>query len=259
MQLYIDINCDMGEGYGNYHFGNDEAVMPYISSANIACGFHAGDPHIMHETVKAALQHSVTIGAHPGYPDLGGFGRRHMSLTPREIYELIIYQLGALQGFVHLYGHKVHHVKPHGALYNWAAQQYDIAEAIAEAVYDLDPTLILYGLCDSELVRAGKNRGLRVAQEAFADRTYQSDGTLTPRNQFNAIIQDMNEAVDQVINIVKYRKVVSTDGSEIDLQADTICVHGDEPRTLQLLQTLSTRLVQNKIQVRKVEKNGETD
>lgn len=258
MQLSIDLNCDLGEGFGSYPFGNDAAVLQHISSANIACGFHAGDPNIMHQTVEAAVKHGVAIGAHPAYPDLNGFGRRNMNLSPREIYQLIIYQVGALQGFAQLFGQKLHHVKPHGALYNMAAAQFEIAEAIAQAVYDYDKSLILYGLYGSELVRAGRNRGLRVAQEAFADRSYQPDGRLTPRNQPNAIIHDIDQAVEQVINIVKYHQIKSAGGHPLELQADTICVHGDEAKALQLIQKLKARLEANSITIRRCGSNEET-
>src|SRR5690554_6548379 len=170
----IDLNCDMGERYGTWHKGNDQAILKYVSSANIACGFHAGDPQTMRETVAAAHRQGVAIGAHPGFSNLQGFGRREMHMTPKEIYEMVLYQVGALDGFVRAAGARMHHVKPHGALYNMAAIDQDLAEAIASAVYDIDHTLVLYGLSGSELIRAGERKGLAVAHEVFADRTYES-------------------------------------------------------------------------------------
>ncbi len=180
-QLFIDLNGDMGESFGAYRIGHDEELAKVVTSANIACGFHAGDPAVMRRTVKLCLEHGVEVGAHPGLPDLMGFGRRAMQITPEEAYDLVLYQAGALQGFVRAEGGRMRHVKPHGALYNMAAVQRPLAESIAKAVYRLDPELILFGLAGSELIRAAESIGLRAASEAFADRTYRADGTLTPR------------------------------------------------------------------------------
>lgn len=255
---YIDINCDLGESFGQFRIGNDEALLPYISSANIACGFHAGDPATMHQTVKAAIRHGVAIGAHPGYPDLSGFGRRHMDLTADEIYQLIVYQLGALQGFAQLHGERLHHIKPHGALYNRAARDAEIAAAIVSAVRDYDPDLVLYGLYGSELVRAGLHAGLRLAKEAFADRTYQPDGTLTPRHHPDAVIHDSERAAEQVINIIKYHKVRCTSGQEIPIEADTICIHGDETQSPALVRQLRERLQAEGIMIQRCGYDGAT-
>ena len=211
----IDLNCDMGESFGAFKIGNDEAIMPFISSANIACGFHAGDPGIMKKTVQMAIKHGVAIGAHPGLPDLQGFGRRNMNITAAEAYDLVVYQIGALNAITHAEGGILKHVKPHGALYNMAAKDTALAEAIAEAVLAVSPQLILYGLADSELIAASKRIGLPSAREVFADRTYQSDGTLTPRDQAGAVIVDADLAVEQVMRMI-------ASGS-----ADTICLHGD--------------------------------
>lgn len=228
----VDLNCDMGESFGNYTLGHDEEIMHYISSANIACGFHAGDPSTMNKTVRLAIENGVSIGAHPGFPDLQGFGRRNMSITPREAYEMVLYQMGALGAFVKAQGGSLHHVKPHGALYNMAAVDEDLATAIAEAVYHFEPQLILYGLAGSSLIKAGEKIGLTTASEVFADRTYQNDGTLTPRSQSNALISNTDTAITQVVKMVKEQKVTSIDGKDITIKADTICIHGDGAHAL---------------------------
>jgi UPF0271 protein len=218
----IDLNCDMGEGAGN-----DEAIMPYISCANIACGFHAGNASTMNATVDLAIKYGVAIGAHPSFYDIEGFGRREMLLSGKEIYEIIVYQVAALAGFVNIKGHKLHHVKPHGALYNMAAKDAGQAEAIVAAVKDLDPDLVLYGLSGSELIRAGKKAGLRTCSEAFADRTYQNDGSLTSRKQPGAIITDFAKSVEQVMTMISEKRVRTVSGEMISIEADTICIHGD--------------------------------
>nr|WP_318539721.1 5-oxoprolinase subunit PxpA [Terribacillus saccharophilus] len=245
----IDLNSDLGESFGAYTIGNDQEVLKYISSANIACGFHAGDHNVMLETVKTAAELGVGIGAHPGFPDLAGFGRREMKLSPKEIYNLVVYQVGAIQGAAKACGTYVQHVKPHGALYNMASKDSAIAEAIATAVHAVDSKLVLFGLAGSELVRAGEKVGLSVAQEVFSDRTYQADGTLTPRSQANAMIHDVKVAVDRVIRMIKEGKVTAVDGTDINIQADTICVHGDEPEALQFVQQLRERLQAEQITV----------
>lgn len=222
-----DLNCDMGEGFGAFDIGNDEAILPFVSSANIACGFHAGDPAVMKKTVRLALKHGVAIGAHPGLPDLQGFGRREMAISPEEAYDMVVYQIGALAAFVKSEGGAMRHVKPHGALYNMAAANKSLAIAIAEAVYRVDPTLILYGLSGSELIHAGTAIGLQVANEVFADRTYQQDGSLTSRKQANALITDHELAIDQVIKMIKEGQVLSQQGIPVSIKADTICIHGD--------------------------------
>ena len=223
----VDLNCDMGESYGAYKIGNDEAIFPYITSANIACGFHAGDPAEMKKTVRLAMKHNVAIGAHPGLPDLQGFGRREMAISAEEAYDMVVYQIGALAGFVQSEGGVLHHVKPHGALYNMAATHKNLAEAIAEAVYKVNPQLVLYGLSGSELILAGRNIGLQVANEVFADRTYQDNGTLTSRRTANALITDEDMAVAQSLRMVKEGIVTAVSGTNIAIQANTICLHGD--------------------------------
>lgn len=225
--MRVDLNCDFGESFGIYRLGEEKEILQYVTSVNVACGFHAGDPLVMRKTVQMALEQKVAIGAHPGFPDLLGFGRRNMAVTPEEAYAYVVYQIGALAAFVKAEGGKMSHVKPHGALYNMAAKDTALAEAIAKAVYDVDPTLILYGLAGSELIRAGKKIGLRTASEVFADRTYQQDGSLTPRSDPRALIVDEQEAVLQVLAMVKEKRVRSLQGIDVPIEAETICIHGD--------------------------------
>jgi UPF0271 protein len=227
--LKLDINCDMGESYGAWIMGNDAAVLPFISSANIACGFHGGDPGTMRKTVAAAIDHGVAIGAHPSLPDLLGFGRREMHITPQEVYDCVIVQIGALSAIAHTQGVKLHHVKPHGALYNMAAKDPALAEAICRAINDLDPTLVLYGLARSELIKTGQALGLKVANEVFADRNYEPDGSLTPRSKAGAMIEDVDTSIRQVLRMVQHQCVATLEGLVIDVQADTLCLHGDQP------------------------------
>ncbi|MCS5349248.1 5-oxoprolinase subunit PxpA [Staphylococcus aureus] len=230
--MRVDLNCDLGEAYGNYSFGSDHKIIPLITSANIACGFHAGDENVMNETVKLAKEHNVAIGAHPGLPDLKGFGRRNMDISLDEIYNLMIYQLGALQGFCQINQVRISHVKPHGALYQMGAKDKVIARVIAQAVYDFDPSLVLVGLANSFLISEAKDVGLITASEVFADRRYEDNGQLVSRRESNAVITDTEEALNQVLKMVKENKVISKNNKEITLQADTICVHGDGAHAL---------------------------
>ena len=223
----IDLNCDLGESFGHYKLGEDINILKYITSANIACGFHAGDPSVMRETVARCIEHQVGIGAHPGLPDLVGFGRREMAISPTEVYDLTVYQIGALHAVATSQGGTVRHVKPHGALYNMAAKNPALAEAIAKAVYDVSPNLILFGLAGSELITAGQKVGLSIANEVFADRTYTNDGTLTPRSNNYSLITSDEAALTQVLQMVKTQTVTATTGETVQLQADTICLHGD--------------------------------
>ncbi|MCY6959070.1 LamB/YcsF family protein [Clostridium brassicae] len=248
----VDINCDMGESFGTYKIGNDEKIMEFISSANIACGFHAGDPTIMNKTVKLCLEKSVSIGAHVGFQDLIGFGRRNMNITPKEAYEITMYQIGALNGFVKSYGGKMNHVKPHGALYNMAAQDEELSRAISEAVYKIDPEIILFGLSRSRLIKAAENIGLRVANEVFADRTYTDRGTLTPRKEENALIKNEEESVRQVVKMIKTGKVNSTTGKEINIKADTVCIHGDGEKALEFAKKIRSELMINNITIKSI-------
>ncbi len=225
--MFVDINCDMGESFGINVIGNDEAIMPFLSSANIACGFHGGNPSVMHQTVRLAMKHGVAIGAHPSFPDLEGFGRREMTMAPAEVYDIIIYQVAAMAGIVKISGGKLHHVKPHGALYNMAARDASLAVAVADAVADIDVTLVLYGLSGSELIKAGKARGLRTCSEVFSDRHYQDDGSLTPRTKPHALITSTSVAVERVRRMVKEKIVISDLGNPVTIEAETICIHGD--------------------------------
>lgn len=247
--LFVDLNCDLAESYGLFKIGNDKEVLKHITSANIACGYHGGDHNVMMETVKMAKAYGVKIGAHPGFPDLHGFGRREMKVSNEEIYNMTVYQIGALAAIAKACGTKVNHVKPHGALYNMAAKDEGIAEAIAKAVADVDPSLVLFGLAGSSLVKAGMERGLSVAQEVFADRTYQPDGSLTPRSQSNAMIHDSELAISRVVRMVREGKVEAVDGTDIDIKADTVCIHGDEPQALDFAVALKGALKAEGIEV----------
>lgn len=245
----IDLNCDMGESFGRYTLGSDPDLMNEISSANIACGFHAGDPTVMRRTVRMAIEKGVAIGAHPGLPDLEGFGRRRMELSPEEVFDMVTYQLGALQAFARQEGGIVRHVKPHGALYNMAAADKPLAEAIAAAVHAIDSSIVLFGLSGSELIHAGQQYGLKTAAEVFADRTYQEDGSLTPRSRPGSLIEDPSQAVGQVLQMVKKGTVTTVSGTEIQIQADTVCIHGDGAHALSFAQMLRAALREEKVSV----------
>lgn len=238
----IDLNCDMGEAFGNYPMQNDELLMDYITSANIACGFHAGDPQVMQQTVGMAIKKGVAIGAHPGLPDLQGFGRRNMQITANEAYQMTIYQVGALYGFVKAAGGKLHHVKAHGALYNMAAKDASLAKAIVQAVHDFDASLLLYALAGSEMVVAAKKTGLVSISEVFADRTYQDDGSLTPRSQSNALITDETQSVTQALMMVKQQQVISVNNKSIPLRSETLCLHGDGIHAVDFAKIISQKL-----------------
>lgn len=240
----------MGESFGRYKVGEDDQIISSITSANIACGFHAGDPATMRKTVRLAIDHTVSIGAHPGLDDLSGFGRRNISVTPQEVYDLCVYQIGALYGFVLAEGAELKHVKPHGALYNMAAGNKELAAAIAEAVYKINPELILYGLSGSELIKAGKKLGLKTANEVFADRTYQEDGTLTPRIREDALIKHENTAIEQVLKMVKVQKVVATSGVEVPITADTICIHGDGENSVKFANKINKVLREQGVEIK---------
>jgi len=248
----IDINCDLGESFGAYTLGRDEEILKFVTSANIACGFHAGDPATMRKTVQLCLENNVGIGVHPGLQDIIGFGRRNMDISPEEAYDLVVYQIGALSAFVKAQGGKIQHVKAHGALYNMAAQNQGLSDAIAKAVYNVDSELILFGLANSELIKAGQRIGLRTASEVFADRTYQKDGSLTSRRQADAMIEDDNEAVAQVIRMAKEKKVLSRQGVDIDILAETVCIHGDGPHALTFAQKIRSKLKESGIDVQAI-------
>lgn len=250
--LSVDLNCDMGESFGAWTLGQDDAILPFVTSANIACGFHAGDPGVMKQTVRAALNHHVAIGVHPGLPDLVGFGRRDMAISPDEAFDMVAYQLGALGAVARAEGGRLHHLKPHGALYNMAATSAALAQAIAEAVYRVQPDLVLYGLAGSELTKAGEKLGLKTAHEVFADRTYQANGTLTPRRQPAAMVTNADAAVAQVLRMVREGQVRSQQGPDVAIRADTVCLHGDGPHALEFAQRLNGALRKAGVHLRAV-------
>lgn len=245
----VDLNCDLGESFGNFKIGNDEMVLPYVSSVNIACGYHAGDPLVMEKTVAMALEHEVAIGAHPGFPDLLGFGRRQMSISPAEAKTYTMYQVSALYGFVKAAGGSMQHVKPHGAFYNMAANNYELARGIAEGVYAIDPELILLGLAGGELVKAGKDTGLRTASEVFGDRRYTPEGKLVDRRIADAVIHDGKIAAKQIVDMVLTGKVTAIDGSEVEVEADSICVHGDNAEAVELVKGIREALSERDVRI----------
>jgi UPF0271 protein len=249
-RLAIDLNCDMGESFGVYRLGQDERILDFVSSANIACGCHAGDPGVMRRTVRLCLDRGVAIGAHPGLPDLAGFGRREMKITASEAYELTLYQVGALAAFARADGGRLTHVKPHGALYNMAAADPELAAAIAEAVQRADSALTLYGLAGSELVRAAERLGLRAAAEAFADRAYLADGRLAPRHMPGAVLADADAAAAQAVRIAREGVVTAVCGRDIELRADTLCLHGDGPHALEFASRVHAKLTEAGVAVR---------
>ncbi|WP_026691686.1 LamB/YcsF family protein [Alteribacter aurantiacus] len=252
MSMRIDLNSDLGESFGNYVIGNDEEILDLVSSANIACGYHAGDHNVMQRTVTLAAQKGVGLGAHPGLPDLVGFGRRYIEVDPKDVYNMVVYQIGALRGFADLQKIPLQHVKPHGALFNMAAKDRAVADAVARAVHDLDSSLILFGLAGSELVKAGKEKGLSVAEEVFADRTYQGDGSLTPRTMDGAVLHDENDVIDRAVRMVKENQVEAVDGTIVPVKADTICVHGDGPKALAFVKQLRQAFMEAGIEIRRV-------
>ena len=235
--LQCDLNCDMGEG-----FGNDELIMPYITSANIACGYHAGDEKTMLQTILLAKKHNVNIGAHPSFLDRGNFGRTEMKFSPQEVYELVSKQIIFLQKIAAKNEAALHHVKPHGALYNMAAKEKALAKAIAHAVKDCDKNLVLYGLSNSFLISEAKAILLETASEVFADRTYQDDGGLTPRSQPNASIENIDEAIQQVLMMLNKGKVKTVSGKEISIVAETICIHGDGEHAVEFAKAIHSIL-----------------
>ena len=242
MRQKIDLNSDMGEGFGVWEMGNDLALLDYIDSTNIACGWHAGDPERMKKLVAAALHKQVMIGAHPSLPDLMGFGRREMAITPNDAYNFVLYQAGALQAFIRAQGGTLHHVKPHGAFYNQAARDKSLALAIAQAVKDLGDGIILYGLASSCFVEAAKEIGVPLWQEVFADRRYTSEGYLVPRTQPGALIESEDQAAAQALRMAQKGEVVALDGSIVKVQADTLCIHGDSPTALDFAKKINSLL-----------------
>ncbi len=245
----IDLNCDMGESFGAWRMGNDAALMDYVSSVNIACGFHAGDASTIRQTVETALTKGVKIGAHPSFPDLQGFGRRDMKLSAAEVFDIVLYQVSALKGICEAFGTRLHHVKPHGALYNQAAKNAETARAIAEAVKKIDKTLVFYGLSGSLLITEAEKIGLTTASEVFADRTYAPDGTLTPRTEPNALITDEKQAIAQVLQMIFDQKVTATDGASVPIKAETVCIHGDGINSLNFATKINAELTKTGIRI----------
>lgn len=247
--MRVDLNCDMGESFGAYTIGADEAIMPFITSANIACGFHAGDPRVMERTVRLALLHGVAIGAHPGFLDWIGFGRRTLDASPQEIESDVLYQIGALDAFARVVGAKLMHVKVHGALYNLAAVKPEIARAIVCAIKRFDANLILVGLAGSSMIDAANEAGLSVAREGFCDRAYLPDGKLMSRREAGSVIDDPQRAVEQALSIVIDQCVTASSGEKIPLIADTLCIHGDTPNAPVIARAVREAMEQNGVMV----------
>ncbi len=249
----IDLNCDLGESFGCYKLGMDEKVIPLISSANVACGYHASDPAVMNKTIKMAKEAGIRVGAHPGFPDLMGFGRRNMNITPDEAYAYVLYQLGALDAFCRANGIRLQHVKPHGALYNMAAKDYKLAEGICRAIKDYDDNLIVLALAGGELVNAAQDMGLRTALEFFADRGYEEDGTLVDRRKEGALITDEDEAIARVVRMVKEHRLIAVTGKEISVTAHSVCVHGDGVKALAFVEKIREALKREEIEIRSLD------
>jgi UPF0271 protein len=250
--MQVDLNCDMGESFGRWELGADAAIMPHITSANIACGAHAGDTAVMRRTLRLALTHDVACGAHPGFADLAGFGRREIPIGPSEAGDLVLYQLGALAAIAASERVPLRHVKAHGALYNMAARDRGLTQGIVSAVASFDRSLIFFGLAGSEMLDVARHAGLTVAAEGFADRSYEPDGSLTPRTIAGSVIHDINTVVGRAVKMIRERRVVARNGAEISLNVDTICVHGDTPGADRIAAALRRGLEDAGIQVRAV-------
>ena len=266
----VDLNSDLGESFGAYTIGLDNEVIAHVSSVNVACGYHAGDPLVMEKTVAAAKAAGVAVGAHPGFPDLMGFGRRNMVVSPKEVKAYVKYQLGALMAFAAAEGIRLQHCKPHGALYNMAGKDMDLALAIAEAIAEVDKDIILLGLANSKMIDAGKQLGLRVANEVFADRAYQADGSLVPRKLPGAVIHDKDEAIARTVRMVTEGKVTAIceklkeniprqlfevpvqaaiTGEEVEIAAHSICVHGDNPSAVEFVKNIRAQLTARGVEI----------
>lgn len=253
MKGIVDLNSDLGESFGNYVLGLDEEVLKYVTSANIACGWHAGDPLIMEKTVRIAVENNVAIGAHPGYPDLMGFGRREINITPKEARAYMIYQLGALSSFAAAAGIKLQHMKLHGAFYNTVSINPELAEEIINGILDVDKNIILLALSGSYLAKRAEEKGLRVAHEVFADRAYNSDGTLVSRKIPGSVIHDKDEALKRIKRMILEGKVTAIDGNDIDIVADSICVHGDNPEAVNFVKYIRENLESSGIQIKNLD------
>ena len=247
MPLTIDLNADLGEGFGSSRAAQDEALLDFVSSANIACGFHAGDTTTMRETVRAAKLRHVTIGAHPSYPDIPGFGRRELGLPPRDIRRHVAYQIHALRDVCGSERAKLSYVKPHGALYNRAVRDREAAAAVVAAIRDVEANLTLLGPAKSEMALAAQQAGIAFATEAFVDRAYKPDGSLVPRTEEGAVIHDVKSAVQRAVMLVKGQTISADDGSELHISAQSLCVHGDNPDAPAILSALSARLKESRV------------
>lgn len=240
---FVDLNSDLGESFGNYTIGMDEEILKYVSSANVACGWHGGDPLVMEKTVCMAKEFGTAVGAHPGFPDLMGFGRRNMIVTPEETKAYMKYQLGALMAFTKSHGLKIQHVKPHGAFYNMAAVDDKMARAMCEAVYEVDKDIIFMGLAGSKMITEAEKVGLQTASEVFADRAYNEDGTLVSRKLPGAMIKDKDLAIRRVVRMIKEGKVETINGKDLAIRADSVCVHGDNPKALEFVKNIRETLI----------------
>jgi UPF0271 protein len=252
MRNIVDLNSDVGESFGTYKLGLDEDVLRYVSSVNIACGWHAGDPMVMEKTVALAKENKLGIGAHPGFPDLIGFGRRNMVITPKEARNYLIYQIGALAAFTQAAGTSLQHIKLHGAFYNMVSADAVLAREVAKAIYDVNKDLIVLALAGSELVKAAKELGLKVAEEVFADRAYNSNGSLVSRKLPGSVIHDKDLAIERVKRMVAEGKVTAIDGTDIAINADSICVHGDNPEAVAFVKLIRERLEVDGVQVKSI-------
>ena len=245
----VDLNSDLGESFGRYTLGMDADILQLVSSANVACGYHASDPLVMNKTIAMAKEAGVRVGAHPGFPDLMGFGRRNMDVSPAEAKAYTLYQLGALDAFCKAHGVKMQHVKPHGAMYNMAGKDYALSKAICEAIYEYDKDLIVMALSGGELVHAAENMGLKVAREVFADRAYEEDGSLVNRRKEGAMITDENEAIARVVRMIKEQKVTAITGKDIPIKADSVCVHGDGVKALAFVKKIRETLTAEGVEI----------
>lgn len=245
----MDLNCDAGEGFGIYDLGVDNEIFKYVTSVNIACGFHAGDPMVMSKTVDLAIQNDLCIGAHPSFPDLMGFGRREMVLSKVEIENYVLYQLGSLYAFVKARGGRITHVKPHGAMYNMAARNDDVAFGIVKAVHQFDPSLLIVGLPNSKLLDLAQEYGMKVAYEGFSDRNYNDDGTLVSRSFKNAVIEDINEITTRALSMAN-GKIISVNGTQMNLRIDTICIHSDTKNAIEIAKNIRRELEKHGIEVK---------
>jgi UPF0271 protein len=251
--MKVDLNCDMGESFGLYQIGNDEEMMKYITSANIACGFHGGDPHVMRQTVQLAKEYDVALGAHPGFPDLIGFGRRHINCTADEVKDYVVYQMGALKGFAQYVGLELQHCKPHGALYMMAMSDETLARAILEGIASFSDTIIVFALNNSAVAHVGEKMGLPIAKEVYADREHTKDGSII-LTRTGPTIQSYEAMADRVVNMVKEKKVITPDGEEATVEVNTVCIHGDTKGAPELIRQIRERLEEANINVESVKR-----